>query len=84
MKQQAPGLTRRDKQLIAAGIRWALGAVDGAPSLTVMNPVAAALLTRSELEARRDQLMPDPEFAEAYEAAGSAQTWYAFAKREGL
>jgi hypothetical protein len=28
--------------------------------------------------------MPDPEFAEAYEAAGSIESWNAFAKREGL
>lgn len=81
-------LSKHDKQMMAAGIRWQLSEVEGIPlAVQFAGSVAhqfGAVFAPGELEARRDELMSDPDFAEAYEAAGSAEGWRAFlARQEG-
>lgn len=75
-------LSKHDKHLMAAGMRMALG--HSAVGMKPAQSILGAHFAPGELEARRDELMSDPDFAEAYEAAGSAEGWRVFlARQEG-
>ena len=85
----ANALTKHDKQLMAAGMRWQLSTVSGMPA-GLRTPAALSALFSSlgcdfapgELEARRDDLLTDPDFAEAYAAAATAEGWREFLARQ--
>jgi len=84
-------LTKHDKQMMAAGMRWQLSRITGMPDGLAELPASLSGLfsglgvnfAPGELEARRDELLTDPDFAEAYEAAASAQGWREFLARQG-
>jgi hypothetical protein len=79
------GLTKRDKQRMALGIRWQLATVKGMPGGFESAPAfLTAMAAPGAVEARRDELLTDPDFAEAYAAAATADGWRAFiAQQEG-
>jgi hypothetical protein len=78
-------LTKRDKQRMALGIRWQLSTIKGMPGGYDAAPsFMSALFAPGEVEGRRDELLTDPDFAEAYAAAATADGYRAFlAQQEG-
>lgn len=72
---------RRQKQMLARAIRWQLAPPAGTPG---QSEHAAGFWDPGVLTARRDEMLPDPVFAEAYRAARSVESWREFAAREGL